>query len=564
VTIDMFEYVTTRRVLIVDDERSVGVAVAAALHGLAQCDTVDDAQTAVDALRTNHYDVALIDIGLPGMSGLALLDDMRRDFPRTVPVVISANDDLQVAQNAIARGAFGYVVKPFRVNDLRIQLMSALARAERSGSRIEPNGRLAIAEHLDRVTPRDGAFACVVVDLEQFQQYRAIFGRSRAAVEQTRLERRLIDADPTIEIVGTLENGSIITVVALDGRTPADIGKTLGAALCSDAGPDESACLRPVVGVSIASTDARNGMTLLEQAEAAAAAARDRLGGHVAVYNDELSAAARRDLELLGDSRRAIATGQIQLVYQPQVEVATGRWIGLEALARWHHPERGVVSPDVFVPMLERSGLICDLGAFVLGQACRDLARLRVLTGTSVPRLSVNVSPLQVDDPNFAAVVTTALEDSGLAPGCLCLELTESHLLDESRALRARLHTLSRRGVRLSIDDFGVGYSTFSYLTDLPWNELKIDRSLTQQCHQAAGQEVLRSIFGLSRALHLDVIVEGIETDAELVVLRDLGCRYAQGFLWSRPLTIADVAQQMRAKHAVARAYGRRLADAEH
>jgi predicted signal transduction protein with EAL and GGDEF domain len=250
--------------------------------------------------------------------------------------------------------------------------------------------------------------------------------------------------------------------------------------------------------------------------------------------HDEVVSRFRMEEALQG----ALAEDRITVAYQPIVDLADGAVVGLEALARWTDPELGVVPPDEFVAVAERTGLIKQLGQQVLAQACRGLAGWRARTGAAA-YVSVNVSPLQLDD-DFAATVAAALAGSGLDPSSLVLEVTESLLL--TGAGREAISGLRARGIRVAIDDFGTGYSSLSYLRELPVDMVKIDQVFLRPGPAGADDKVLlQALIGLAAGLRLTTICEGVETAAHLAQLKATGCGYVQGYLLARPGDLADV-----------------------
>jgi EAL domain-containing protein (putative c-di-GMP-specific phosphodiesterase class I) len=234
----------------------------------------------------------------------------------------------------------------------------------------------------------------------------------------------------------------------------------------------------------------------------------------------------------------AVADGRIGVAYQPIVDTRTGDVVGLEALARWTDPELGVVGPDTFVAVAERTGLVKDLGRQVLRQACHGLVQWRARTGADA-YVSVNVSALQLDD-DFANTVASVLAEAGLDPCALVLEITESLLLMANG--RDAIRGLRQGGVRVAIDDFGTGYSSLSYLRDLPVDMIKIDQVFLRPGPDGVeDQVVLRALIALAHSLQLTTICEGVETLAHLAELRSSRCGYAQGYLLSRPTTLAEI-----------------------
>jgi diguanylate cyclase (GGDEF)-like protein/PAS domain S-box-containing protein len=251
------------------------------------------------------------------------------------------------------------------------------------------------------------------------------------------------------------------------------------------------------------------------------------------------SARQRRSLEQ--DLAEALSLGQLELHYQPLVDLERNRIKGLEALLRWRHPERGLVGPAAFIPVAEETGLIVPLGAWVLEQACRDAASWP--DGISV---AVNVSPLQLRNRDFAQTVLTALATSGLAPERLELEITESVLLDDTETSLETLHRLRETGIRISMDDFGTGYSSISYLRRFPFDKIKIDRSFVRDAATSPdARAIIRAIISLGTSLGIATLVEGIETEEQLAIVRAEGCREMQGFLFSPPLPVAEIAAML-------------------
>jgi EAL domain-containing protein (putative c-di-GMP-specific phosphodiesterase class I) len=293
------------------------------------------------------------------------------------------------------------------------------------------------------------------------------------------------------------------------------------------------------LGVAVESIGER-AESIVNLAESAAGAARDS-GQPFVVYDGDLRDTARVQQKLLADVTTAIHRAELHVAYQPQHDLVTGACVGIEALARWHHPTEGDVPPSVFVPLAERVDLIDELGAQVLATACADAARLRRNRNLSSLRVSVNASAAELRDPEYPERVAAALGDAGLAPSALRLEVTESLAIDDSEEVDAVLETIRAIGVQLSVDDFGTGYSSFATVTRVPWAELKLDRSLTLQCEDERGRAMLRAIVMFGAALDIDVIAEGIETQEQLTALRDLGCRYGQGFLLGVPQPVASI-----------------------
>lgn len=276
---------------------------------------------------------------------------------------------------------------------------------------------------------------------------------------------------------------------------------------------------------------------LLQNAEAALHKARNT-GERFLRYRRELSSEVADRLALERRLRVALDANQFALHYQPKVSIATGELVGAEGLLRWNDPERGIVGPGVFLPVLESTGLIVDVGEWVVHQASRDLARW-TRQGLKPIRLAVNVSPLQLRDPEFSARFFAAVESSLARAGGIDIEITEGALLDDTEFLGRTLQVMRDEGVQVAIDDFGTGYSSLSRLADLPVDTLKIDRSfISRLAGDKTVQAVVATIVSLARAFDMSTVAEGVEREEELALLGQLQCDQSQGYLHSPPLPV--------------------------
>jgi EAL domain-containing protein (putative c-di-GMP-specific phosphodiesterase class I) len=255
----------------------------------------------------------------------------------------------------------------------------------------------------------------------------------------------------------------------------------------------------------------------------------------VTLFHDDMHELARVQLELRMDLVSALERHELALVYQPIVDTRTQRIGGVEALIRWHHPVRGTVSPLDFIPIAEQSGLIRPIGAWVLRTACTEAATWSADGAGAY--ISVNVSAPQLTEPSFVEMVEEVLADTRLAPRRLLLEITESMLVDDVAEASSALARLRARGVRVAIDDFGTGYSSLSYLRSMSADVVKIDQSFIRDLSVNADHQALtRSILSLVDGLEMTAIAEGVETEQDYAALSQMGCAYAQGYLFSRPV----------------------------
>ncbi|MCA1511799.1 EAL domain-containing protein [Bradyrhizobium sp. NBAIM01] len=292
------------------------------------------------------------------------------------------------------------------------------------------------------------------------------------------------------------------------------------------------------IGISLSPQDGSNPDELLKNADLALYRAKADGRGTYRFFETGMDARAqaRRLLEM--DLRAALQRDEFEVYYQPIREVASGRVVAFEALLRWNHPQRGLIAPISFIPLAEETGLIVQLGEFVLRSACADAA-----TWPDDVDVAVNLSPVQFKSPNLIAAVTEALAISGLGARRLELEITESVLLQNSEATLTTLHELRAMGVRISLDDFGTGYSSLSYLRSFPFDKIKIDRSFVSElATREDSMAIIRAVTGLGRSLGIVTTAEGVENDAQLELLRREGCTQAQGYLFSKPRPASDVA----------------------
>lgn len=303
-------------------------------------------------------------------------------------------------------------------------------------------------------------------------------------------------------------------------------------------------CVRVSIGVVTTNSGEHAAQELLRDADVAMYAAKNAGKGRIEVFHPGLHAEVISRLQLEVDLGRAVDNDQLAVLYQPVVDLSSGTAMGIEALMRWDHPIRGRVMPGEFIPVAESTGLIVGMGQWLLSHACQDIKRIQEMTGRGDLHLSVNLSIRQLEDPGIVEHVRTALADSGMDPSLLTLEITESVFMsDRARSLDV-LEQLKALGVRLSIDDFGTGFSSLGYLNQLPVDELKIDRSFVVAASSAEsddGGTLVHTIVRLAKDFGLDTVAEGIETEFQLSLVRDAGCRSAQGFLFARPLELVQL-----------------------
>jgi len=300
------------------------------------------------------------------------------------------------------------------------------------------------------------------------------------------------------------------------------------------------------IGIASAGPDTDDADQLIRNADLAMYQAKDRGDGEPVIYDPSMHATLLDRLQLEADLRTAIRENKLHVHYQPTFTLDTGELVAVEALVRWAHPERGDVPPVDFIPLAEQTGLIHDLGRFVLREACEQGQRWRSLAPGRPISVAVNISGRQMQRAGFHDEVRQVLAETGLPPGHLVLEMTESVLMDDTDASLRTLQSLKALGIRIAIDDFGTGYSSLSYLHRFPVDILKIDRSFVERLSATNGQESLvHSIVQLGQTLQLETIAEGIEDHRQLLALRRLGADMAQGYHFGRPGPADAVTQQL-------------------
>jgi diguanylate cyclase (GGDEF)-like protein/PAS domain S-box-containing protein len=282
-------------------------------------------------------------------------------------------------------------------------------------------------------------------------------------------------------------------------------------------------------------------MTLLRDADSAMYHAKDLGRGRIELFDHGMRLDVVRRAEVALALHHAVDREELRLLYQPLVDLEDGRLIGFEALLRWQHPDRGLLGPGEFIDIAEETNAIIAIGAWAIGEAARQLAAWRDELPEHPISMSVNLSAKQVGDKNLANTVRTAIEQNQLQPSALCLEITESVLMEDAEASVATLRELKSIGIELAIDDFGTGYSSLAYLKRFPVDYLKIDRSFVHGvARETEDAVIVKAVIELGKALGLSVVAEGVETDAQLAELRRLGCELAQGYRWSTPRSPAD------------------------
>ena len=519
----------------------------------------DRVSAARDHLLLEGASCILLDISLPDAHGLEAVDRVQSFAPDVPIVVLSGLDDEELAVRAVKGGAQDYLIKG-RVDD---HLVSRSVRYAIERKRAEvalahqalhdvltglPN-RALFVDRLKLALARSGrrrsSVAVLFLDLDRFKLVNDSLGHEAG-------DRVLVDV------------GARLQDALRPGDTVARFGGDEFTALCEDV-PSERAALMIAgrlaeavgmpfivgegegetflsasIGIAMADGSAHDedvAESLVRDADAAMYRAKERGKSRVELFDENLRERAVRRLSIESALYRAIEREELRLHYQPQVELGSGRIVSWEALVRWQHPDRGLLPPHDFIPVAEETGLIVALGTWVLEEACRQAERWTSLPGAlGDPVMAVNLSARQLSQPELPAVVARALAGAGLATERLCLEMTESVVMEDAGRAAKTLAALSEMGVQLAIDHFGSGYSALSSLKRFEVDVLKVDRAFVADLgRESTDAPIMGAIVDLTHALGLRAIGEGVERADQLAVLRALRCDVAQGFYFGRP-----------------------------
>lgn len=414
-----------------------------------------------------------------------------------------------------------------------------------------PN-RVALAQAAEdsirRAERRDGQLALLMLNVDRLKSINDSLGHQAGDEMLIELSRRLRGVLRHNDMLARLA-GDEFAILATDLRSARDAESVAEKVLSAlehkfiFAGVDVHPSLS--IGISTYPLDGESFDMLLRRANAAMRYTKESARGGYRFYATEMNSFIDDRLALESELRRAIDSGELELHYQPKVDISTNRIRSCEALVRWRHPTRGLVSPMTFIPVAEETGLIVPLGEWVLRQACLQVRRW-IDAGMPPVRVAVNLSAKQFRHADLAVVVRSALDEAHLEPGFIELELTESAVMHDTRQFIAMLSELSDLGVQISLDDFGTGYSSLSYLKRLPVDRLKVDRSFVQDiATDADDATIVRTIIALGHNLGVKVVAEGVENQQQLEFLRENACDELQGYYFAKPMSAGDFARML-------------------
>lgn len=521
---------------------------------------------ALDKLQADgSFDLVLTDINMPEMDGLTLLENLPAIDPTLKAVVVSAYGDMPNIRTAMNRGAFDFLTKPIDLNDLKVTINKTLEFVRLARKKEQElataNAQICYQAFYDELTGlpnrnlllkemRSGRNSIIEVGhleailfltINRYQIVKYSLGHSRGEQLLVEVARRLEAWALNMNLIARVgEDAFAIWMENIaNSRLALDAAERIRQSLEMPSNLNETAVFSSVsIGIALGAVGTEEPEELLRAADVARHEAFVRGAGSTVVFDAGMQLRALEQLQLENDLQNAINLQQFYLNYQPIVSFATGKIVGFEALVRWRHPTRGLVSPSEFIPVAERTGLIVALGEWVLSEAVACLSKWQLQFPDYLPlNMSVNLSGIQLFAPNLLPLLDSLLRVHNLKGEFLKLEITESVLMENAEEAAGVLELLKARQVKVCLDDFGTGYSNLSYLQLLPIDTLKIDRSFVC-CLEEGGKNLtlLEAILNLASSLELEAIAEGVETQEQLIILRSLGCSSYQGYLFSRPL----------------------------
>ncbi len=538
---------------------------------LVLCSGAEEAVAAVEEANREEKPFAVVFLDMrmpPGPDGVWAATRIRELDKRLDIVVVTAYSDIdpeEISRLVPPRGSLFYLQKPFHPHEIR-QLALALGRRRRAEDQVRriaffdditglPN-RVSFHDRLQQALKGPGRdqrhLAVMFMDLDNFKRINDTLGHSTGDILLKEVSKRLLlklrSSDAILEGKASRNGeglarlgGDEFTVLLTDIGESNDAGIVAARLLSAMSQPillsGHEITVTASIGIAVYPNDGQDAETLIKNADMAMYFAKREGKNTFKFYKENMNEGEVRRLNLESELRRALERGEFSLDYQPQLDLKSGTLCGMEALLRWNNALLGAISPVEFIPIAEETGLIVAIGEWVLRMACTQAKTWRD-EGMGMPRVAVNVSVCQFAQDNFPELVSLILQESGLDPEYLELEITESVLMKDGEEALETLRKLKGIGVSLAIDDFGTGYSSLNYLKKFPIDRLKIDRSFIAMVNSDPQSLAITSaIIALASSLNLSVIAEGVETAEHLACLRNRQCEEIQGYFYSRPLS---------------------------
>jgi len=510
-------------------------------------------KNAIEQLSENQFDVVLLDLSLPDGRGLGSLNKIQGVSPGVPVVVLGGINDEELALYAVQAGAQDYLVKgQLDRNSLSRSLLYAIERKRTEGRLSHlaqydlvtglPNRALfrdRLTRALAHAQRKQHVSALLFLDLDHFKSINDSLGHDAGdqllKLVADRLRSCLREGDTIARLGG--DEFTVILEEIPESENIANVAqKIIDLMARSFSINGQEVFVTTSIGIATYPSCGTDQKTLIKNADAALYDAKAHGRSIYRFYHEKMNVIASERLKLLTSLRHAVTRNEFVLRYQPQVNSFTGRIVGVEALLRWNHPEKGLIYPSQFVHLLEHTGLIIPVGEWVIRTACQQ-GKAWQDAGLSAIPIAVNISARQFKQKNLVNMISQILIDTKLEPRFLQLELTESVLVDNIGVTVATLRALHTIGAKLAIDDFGTGYSSLSYLKQFPLHALKIDRSFLQDLQkQTADAAIATAIITLGHSMKLNVIAEGVETNEQMEFLKKRNCNIMQGHLFGYPM----------------------------
>lgn len=543
-----------------------------------------DGYEALELVANNAPDFVFMDVDMPGISGIETCRRLRaRDDSADVPVlIVTGADDQETIDLGFEAGATQYITKPLNwplLGRLVKYMLRSAENLQELKAKEDHLRYLAYYDHLTDLPNRrsfteqlrrnlvncektKGQMGLIIIDIDHFKRINDSIGHERGDVVLKRIASRLQTCAAEMGPIATEFPGAkreypadvFALEIARPGgdefslivRNPEDLDQLIGIAEhvidCLSEPiqiPGHTLVITPSIGIAVAPDHGRVPEDLLIRADAATYAAKAEGRQRARLYDMTIADDSAMELAIEGGLREALAGTGLSLVYQPQVDLFTGAIIGAEALVRWQDSDGNHVSPERFIPVAERSGVINDLGDWILNQVNKDAKQFAGQLPSKLA-LAVNLSPLQFNQSNFVERLTTTLKQLEIQYK-IELELTEGAIMQSGNDSISKLKQLKNLGFKLAIDDFGTGYSSLNYLRRFPIDTLKIDRTFVNDIGTESGNGIVNAIVSMAQALGLDLVAEGVETAEQAAYLRERGCYSLQGYLISKPVPIQEL-----------------------
>jgi diguanylate cyclase (GGDEF)-like protein len=546
------------KIIIADDDPSIVLLLKHVL--LTEGYSITEAKTGnevIEYCKETDFDLAIVDIVMPEMNGIDACRFMKTQLEESPPVLMitSLDDDVSIDQ-AFDAGAVDYITKPINwsVFKNRVRRLIDAEKTRQTVKKLEyhdhliglPN-RILLMDRLESSTyraKRNGSHAALImIDIDNFKLINETLGHDNGDMLLQSVAKRLQDDLRETDTLSRTDGNefSIIIENISHAEDTVLIAKNLSKLLEHTVTlADQSIHIKASIGIALYPQDGKDIGTLLRSADIALHRAKERGQNLYQFFSPDLSKRAVRRLSLENSLRQAIENNELVVYYQPKVNLETNKPQGMEALVRWQHPEQGLIPPDEFIPIAEETGLIVQLGEWVIRTACSTFSQWKK-DNLPIDNISINVSARQFKEQDLVSLFKEVLQQTGLDANYVELELTESALLNREDHAESKLNQLHNMGLKISIDDFGTGYASLSYLKRLPIDILKIDRSFTDGILSDPDDiAIINAITGLAQAMDLKLVAEGIETIEQLEKIRGLKIDYGQGYYWSPPCSDED------------------------